>query len=314
MIKFSKKFIACFFLFVITFDVIGSEIKILYKINDNIITSYDVENESKYLKTLNKNLENLQSKELKETAIQSLIREYIKKDEIERVFEIDYNKATNSDNIKNIIKDLYTNLNFKTETDFFDYLKKNNVTKESVKQKFVIEQLWNQLIVNKYSNSIKINEDEINKKVDEIISKNKEITKFNLSEIVFLEKNKDNNNRFLEIQKSIKKIGFNETAILYSISESAKIGGKIGWINENQISKKIFNKINKLNIGEYSEIINTAGGNIILKINDKKKESVKINREEQIKKLIRFKKNQLLTQYSIIYYKELENRAYVKKL
>ena len=314
MIKFSKKFIACLFLFVITFDVIGSEIKILYKINDNIITSYDVENESKYLKTLNKNLENLQSKELKETAIQSLIREYIKKDEIERVFEIDYNKATNSDNIKNIIKDLYTNLNFKTETDFFDYLKKNNVTKESVKQKFVIEQLWNQLIVNKYSNSIKINEDEINKKVDEIISKNKEITKFNLSEIVFLEKNKDNNNRFLEIQKSIKKIGFNETAILYSISESAKIGGKIGWINENQISKKIFNKINKLNIGEYSEIINTAGGNIILKINDKKKESVKINREEQIKKLIRFKKNQLLTQYSIIFYKELENRAYVKKL
>ena len=314
MIKFFKKFIACLFLFVITFDVIGSEIKILYKINDNIITSYDVENESKYLKTLNKNLENLQSKELKETAIQSLIREYIKKDEIERVFEIDYNKATNSDNIKNIIKDLYTNLNFKTETDFFDYLKKNNVTKESVKQKFVIEQLWNQLIVNKYSNSIKINEDEINKKVDEIISKNKEITKFNLSEIVFLEKNKDNNNRFLEIQKSIKKIGFNETAILYSISESAKIGGKIGWINENQISKKIFNKINKLNIGEYSEIINTAGGNIILKINDKKKESVKINREEQIKKLIRFKKNQLLTQYSIIFYKELENRAYVKKL
>ena len=137
--------------------------------------------------------------------------------------------------------------------------------------------MWNQLIVNKYNNSIKINEDEINKKVDEIISKNKEVINFNLSEIVFLEKNKkDNEKKYLEIKKSIEKIGFDETAILYSISESAKLGGKIGWINENQISKKkIVNEINKINIGEYSEIINTAGGNIILKLNDKKKRKKK---------------------------------------
>ena len=175
--------------------------------------------------------------------------------------------------------------------------------------------MWNQLIVNKYNNSIKINENEINKKVDEIINKNKEINSFNLSEIVFLEKNKkDNEKKYLEIKKSIKKIGFDETAILYSISESAKLGGKIGWINENQISKKIVNEINKINIGEYSEIINTAGGNIILKLNDKKIEKTEINREEEIKKLIRFKKNQLFTEYSIIFYKELENKAYVEKL
>ena len=136
--------------------------------------------------------------------------------------------------------------------------------------------MWNQLIVNKYNNSIKINENEINKKVDEIINQNKEINSFNLSEIVFLEKNKkDNEKKYLEIKKSIKEIGFDETAILYSISESAKLGGKIGWINENQISKKIVNEINKINIGEYSEIINTAGGNIILKLNDKKKKKLK---------------------------------------
>ena len=315
MIKFSKKLIISLFLFSISFNAIGSEIKILYKINDNIITSHDVENESKYLKALNKNLENLQNNELMETAIQSLIREQIKKDEIERIFEIDYKKAINSNNINDIIKNLYTNLNFETERDFFDYLKKNDVTEENLRKKFVIEQLWNQLIVNKYNNSIKINKDEINKKVDNIIKQNKDVTNFNLSEIVFLEKNKkDNQNKFQEIQKSIKKIGFNETAILYSISESAKLGGKIGWINENQISKKIVNEINKLNIGEYSEIINTAGGNIILKLNDKKTESIEINRKEEIDKLIRYKKNQQLTEYSIIFYKKLENKAYVEKL
>ena len=294
---------------------IGSEIKIIYKINNNIITSHDVKNESNYLKTLNKNLENLPSKELTQTAIQSLIREKIKKDEINRVFEIDYEQAIDSENINTIIKNFYSNLNFETEEDFYDYLKKNNVDEKSLKRKFVIEQMWNQLIVNKYNNSIKINQSEINKVVDKLISENKEVVSFNLSEIVFLEKNKkDNEKKYLEIKKSIKEIGFEETAILYSISESAKLGGKIGWINENQISKKISEKINRINIEEFTEIINTAGGNIILKLNDKKKEKKEINKEEEINKLIRFKKNQLFTQYSIIFYKELENKAYVEKL
>ena len=315
MMKFFKRLIYSFFLIAISFSVVGSEIKILYKINNDVITSYDVKNESMYLKALNKNLANLPDEELSKTAIQSLIREKIKKDEIERVYEIDYENAMNSNDINNVIKNLYSTLNFKTDEDFYNYLKENNVTEKNLKQKFVIEQMWNQLIVNKYSKLIKINQDDINKKVDEIIRKNKEVTIFNLSEIVFLEKNKkDNEEKYKEIKKSIKEVGFDETAILYSISESAKLGGKIGWINENQISKKISNALSKITIGQYSEIINTAGGNIILKLNDKKKETAEIDREKEIKKLVRFKKNQLFTEYSIIYYKELENKAYVDEL
>ena len=313
--KLFKRLIYSFFLIAISFSVVGSEIKILYKINNDVITSYDVKNESMYLKALNKNLANLPDEELSKTAIQSLIREKIKKNEIERVYEIDYENAMNSNNINNIIKNLYSNLEFESDEDFFNYLKDNNVTEKNLKQKFVIEQMWNQLIVNKYSKLIKINQDDINKKVDEIIRKNKEVTIFNLSEIVFLEKNKkDNEEKYKEIKKSIEEVGFDETAILYSISESAKLGGKIGWINENQISKKISNALSKITIGQYSEIINTAGGNIILKLNDKKKETTEIDREKEIKKLVRFKKNQLFTEYSIIYYKELENKAYVDEL
>ena len=315
MIKIFKKLIYSYFLIAISFSVVGSEIKILYKINNDVITSYDVKNESMYLKALNKNLENIPDEELSKTAIQSLIREKIKKDEIERVFEIDYERAMNSNDINNIIKNLYSNLDFNSDEDFYNYLKENNVTERNLKQKLVIEQMWNQLIVNKYNRLIEINQDDINKKVDEIINKNKEVTIFNLSEIVFLEKNKkENEEKYREIKKSIKEIGFDETAILYSISESAKLGGKIGWINENQISKKISNEISKIAIGEYSEIINTAGGNIILKLNDKKKEITGIDREKEIKKLTRFKKNQLFTEYSIIYYKELENKAYLNEM
>ena len=315
MISIPKKLIHILFLFIFSFNAFATEIKIFYKINDEVITSFDIENELNYLKTLNKNLENLSNKELINTAIQSLIREKIKKDEIDRVFEIDYEKAINSESINSIIMNLYSNLNFNSEKEFFDYLKQNDVNENDLRKKFIIEQMWNQLIVSKYSDSIKINKNQINKEVDELINKNKQVTKFNLSEIVFSEKNKDDNEKkYLKIQKSINEIGFDETAILYSIAESSKIGGKIGWINENQISKKIMDKINKMNIGEYSEIINTAGGNMILKLNDKKKEKKEINKEEEITKLIRYKKNQLFTEYSIIFYKELENKAYVEKL
>ena len=310
-----KKLVLYFFLTAFSLNSISAEIQILYKINDEIITSYDVENEANYLKTLNKNLTDLPKNELIETAIQSLIREKIKKDEINRAFDIDYEKAMNSKNITSIIKNLYTNLNFENEKDFFNFLEKNNVTEFNLKKKFVIEQMWNQLIVNRYNRLIKINEDEIKKKVDVIINENKEIVSYDVSEIVFVEKNKQkNNDKYLEIKESINKIGFAETAILYSVSESAKIGGKIGWVNDNQISKKILDKLNKINIGEYSEVINTAGGNIILKLNDKKKENNVIDREEEINKLIRYKKNQLFSEFSVILYKELENKAYVEKL
>ena len=159
-----KKVVLYFFLTTFSLDSISAEIQILYKINDEIITSYDVENEANYLKTLNKNLIDLPKNELIETAIQSLIREKIKKDEINRAFDIDYEKAINSKNITSIIKNLYTNLNFENEKDFFNFLEKNNVTEFNLKKKFVIEQMWNQLIVNRYNRFIKINEDEIKKK------------------------------------------------------------------------------------------------------------------------------------------------------
>ena len=175
--------------------------------------------------------------------------------------------------------------------------------------------MWNQLIVNKYNSIIKININEINEKVDTLIKNNKEIVNYNLSEIVFMEKNKiENEKKYKDVIKSINEVGFEQAALLYSISESAKLGGKIGWVNENQISLKIHDAIKNLSVGEYSEPIKTAAGDIILKINDKKREKFKINREEEIKKIIRFEKNKLFNQYSIIFYKELENKAYVNKL
>lgn len=300
---------------ILLIDIIKAEIRILYKVNDEIITSKDVIDEANYLKTLNTNLGNLPENQLIQTAAQSLIREKIKRREIDKTFEINYDKALNSNSIKSLIKDLYTNLGYLNENDFNEYLKLKNIDKNILKQKFIIEQMWNQLIVNKYNSIIKININEINEKVDALIKNNKEIVNYDLSEIVFLEKNKiENEKKYKDVIKSINEVGFEQAALLYSISESAKLGGKIGWVNENQISLKIHNAIKNLSVGEYSESIKTAAGDIILKINDKKREKFKINREEEIKKIIRSEKNKLFNQYSIIFYKELENKAYVNKL
>ena len=297
------------------FNSNSKEIKILYKINEEIITSFDIDEEANYLKTLNKNLENIPKDQLYKTATQSLIREKIKKREIERIFNINYEKSFKSSSMQDIIESLYRNLGFNDENGFSVYLKQNSININDLKKKFIIEQMWNQLIVNKYSSTIKIDEKSINEKVDQIIKNKKDITNYELSEIVFYESSKlENEKKFNAIKNSISKIGFEETAILYSISESSKLGGKIGWINENQLSDKIKNALNKLKIGEYSEIINTAGGNIILKLNEKKIETPQINRDEEIKKIIRFEKNKLFNQHSIIFYKELETKAYVEKL
>ena len=101
--------------------------------------------------------------------------------------------------------------------------------------------------------------------------------------------------------------------MIHSVSESSKFGGEIGWINQNQISKKIFMAIKDLSVGEFSKPIITAGGIILLKVNDKKKVTTEINRQKEIEKLISFEKERLLNEYSIIYYKEIENLAYVEK-
>ena len=97
------------------------------------------------------------------------------------------------------------------------------------------------------------------------------------------------------------------------MSESSKLGGDIGWINENQISKKIYLAIKDLKVGEFSNPIITAGGIILLKVNDKQKVNSEIDKEEEMQRLISFERDRLLNEYSIIYYKEIENKAYVEK-
>ena len=293
---------------------ISTEIKILYKINDNIITNHDILEEINYLVSLNKNLSQLNKEQLSSNAERSLIREIIKRDEIKKFYEINYNEALKSEKIDIIIKNFRVNMGFNSSQEFEDYLKNRDINLIELKKKFIIEQLWNQLVFEKYRKFVKIDKKKIDSELEELIKNNLEILSFNLSEIIFFEKNKDAiEKKIQEITTSIKTIGFKDAAVIHSISETAKLGGEIGWINENQMPKKIFFAIKDLKIGEFSKPIITPGGIILLKINNKKSVSAKVDKKKEMDRLISYERDRILNEYSIIYYKEVENKAYVEK-
>ena len=64
---------------------------------------------------------------------------------------------------------------------------------------------------------------------------------------------------------------------------------------------------------EFSKPIIAYSGIIFLKVNYKKKIDVKIDKKKEMERLLSFERDRILNEYSIIYYKEIENKAYVEK-
>ncbi|MDC3106609.1 peptidylprolyl isomerase, partial [Candidatus Pelagibacter sp.] len=124
-----------------------------------------------------------------------------------------------------------------------------------------------------------------------------------LSEIVFTKKKGITIQDLLkEIQLSINEIGFNNTANIYSNSDSSKFGGKIGWISTLSLSKKILEKLNQINKGEYTDLIKLGNDFIILKIEDIKIRSSTINKEKEFERLVKLETNKQLNKFSKVYF------------
>ena len=299
--------ISIFFCF--KFSFVNSEIFIKAKIDNQILTNYDIKNEKNYLLALNPNLRNLSEKDIDRYAMDSLINENIKKIEIEKKFEILQNK----DIIKKIIADLYSGIGISGINEFKDHLKNYNINLELVENKISIEVAWNDYIFNKFNRSVVIDEGKIRDKIKELKKKNK-VENILLSEIIFtINENENLENKLDKIKNSIDKIGFEETAKIYSVSESRKNGGKIGWVYKTQLSNKISKQIEKVNVGELTNAITTPGGFILLKVVDRKNELLEINEEDQFNKAVNFEKNRQLTMYSTLYYKRVYNKSVINE-
>ena len=302
MIKLFRIFIIFFLFFSYATKTLSNDnIKIKIKINNEIVTNFDLKREKNYLIALNPNLKELKNELQNKIAKESIVREVIKKKEVEKYFKL--NQKNEMINI--FIKRLYTNLGFVDELTFENYLIQNNWTLDEVKKKIEIESLWNQLIFDKYKNQVNIDKIKLKEKVENN-QKNEFKILYNLSEIVFIiEKDKTYENTIKSINSSIIEIGFENTANLYGISESSNVGGKIGWVDSSSLSSSLISSLKNLEIGKYTKPVKIGSKFIILKINDIKKEKKIIDNEKELRNLIKIEENRQLNNFSKIYFDKL---------
>ena len=295
-------FLSLFFIFnIFNFkDLNAIENKILFKIDNQIITSLDIKKEIKYLKAVNQKINSLDKNQVLEIAKNSLIKEKLKEIKVSTfVKEIKLEEIY----LENLIKNIERSNNLKNTEELKKYLIKNDVKYEYMIKKLSIETLWNKFIFDNFSPKVKINK----KLIEKQVKNNKNyITQYNLSEIVFdISESENEKEKSLQIKKNIENFGFEKTALTFSISASANQGGKIGWISENSLNKKLSNEINKLKLGEFTNPIVIPGGFIIIKLDKIKKEEKKIDVDKEIEKIIRFKTNEQLNTFSNIYLKKI---------
>ena len=303
-----KKYIfSCIILLMLCFGVLSKESAyIVYKIDNEIITNIDIEKEYQYLSTLNTQLKDLDKNQVLEISKESALREKIKKIELSKYFEINTTVMDNDININFYLKNFYQTLGVKNLSEFEIYLNNNNLTIDYIKEKIRIEILWNQLVYKKYISQVNVDKKNLKKQLKKIVNK-KENKIYSLSEIVFEKENNITLEKKLDnISKSIVEIGFKNTANIYSISDSSKFGGKIGWLEEEKLSKKIIQELKSLTTGQYSAPIQTGGAFLILKIEEIKYEKKSIDEEAEIKKMIEFETGRQLDQFSKIFYNKVK--------
>ena len=297
-----KKIILSYFIFLFLTTASFSETKIYIKVSveNEIITNYDIQKEIRYLQILNNDLKNLEDTKKIEIAKNSLINEIIKKKEIIKLFDFEDENLF----VEQYLKDLYIKLNINNEKDFEKMLLKDeNYSLDEIRKKLKIEILWNELIYSKYVNQIKIDKDLLTKKVNNLSAKIRK--EYLLSEIIVTKPFDANFEDFIKkIITSISEIGFNNTANIYSIAETAKLGGKLGWIDENNLSELIFKELNKIDEGEYTNVINIGNNFMILKIEKIRLKEISINKKNEFNKMIKYETNKQLNQFSRIYFEK----------
>jgi peptidyl-prolyl cis-trans isomerase SurA len=307
-----KKIFILFTIINLLSNVVIAENKheIIIKINNQIITNFDIQKETKYLLALNPSLNNLSTKQIKELSRNSLIREKIKENEILKYYKINYEDPE----LTKFVTNIYKRLNIGDEAEFNTYLSKFDMNINTVIKKIAIERDWNKMIFGKFKNQIVVDELKIKKNLEKKLDKSEIQTSYLISEILFQAKNeKQFEETYNDIIKAVDESSFKSAASIYSISDSSINSGEIGWVKKNEISNSIYNELNKLNIGDITQPIKVASGFLIIYLEDVKKVEKEINTEEEFKKIVTTEKNRQLNEYSIIYYKKIKKQIFINE-
>ena len=290
-------------------NLIAVENKILFQIDNEIITSIEIFKYSQYLIALDKNIRNLNDEEIFEITKNLLIKEKIKKIKLK---DEGLKLRLDEKMLDNYIRSIFSTKGINNISDYKKFLNNLEVDFETMREKLTINLLWNNLIFKKFSSKLKINKNILREQIEN--QKNNFFESYLLSEIFFEATDKLNmDKKNKEIRMYIDKENFKKAALVFSQSESANDEGNIGWINANALSKNISKALSSLKKGDITNPISVPGGFLILRLDDKKFTKKDVNLEEELNKLIKIKTNQQLSQFSNIYFNKVKKEILVNE-
>jgi len=297
---YKKIFFYFFLIWTFSTNLSSNENKILVKINNEIITYIDVVNEENYLKSINPKIKNFNEKELFEISLNSAIREKIRELEISKYLD---KLEIDNDNFEKLLSSSYTKLGINTKKDFKNYIESFGLSLSFIRKKITIEALWSQFIYQKFITKVKIDENQLRK----IVLNNKNSNSYFLHEIIFqIKEGEKLAEKYEFLKKQINENGFEKTALQYSVSQSSKNGGEIGWIESNSLNSEIKKLVENLKKDEVSKPITIPGGFLILKVLDAKDIELDIDVDKEVIKLIKIKTNKQLDNYSNMYFNKIK--------
>ena len=280
--------------------------KIILKIENEIITNFEIKN--KILSTLilsNQEINQKNIDSIKNKALDSLTQLKLKKIELSK-----YNISDDLDRVNKYLNSISSNDINSLKLKF----EKNNVEFDLFIEEIKTEFKWQKFIYEVYSKKINIDGVSLDGEVKKILKDTVDITEYRISEIEVERKlNQSPKDVILNIQEKIDQLGFETTALNYSIASSSSNKGDLGWINSKSLSRKFFDVISKMNINDISSPIQKQNVVIFLKLTDKRKTKAEnIDVDELKKKLISQKKNELFNLYSRSHLSKLKNKSLIE--
>ena len=291
------------FIFSISFAINN---KIVVKIDNNIVTSYEIKN--KLLTSLilsNKELTQENININKKPALDYLINLKLKINELQR-----YNFETDDVNVKNQILALSSN----NIEDFKIKFENNNIDYELFLDELKIETAWKQLMFKIYKEKVIVNQKDVDKQVSDYLKNNSDLVEYKISEIeIFIENNSEVKTNIEFVKQKIDEIGFESTAVKFSSSSTSVNKGNLGWIKKDTLNKNVDKLLAKLDIGDVTEPIITIDRVNFFKLTDKRTSKISdINTDDLRKNLVQKKKNELFNLYSKSHLSKVKNNTLIE--
>tara|TARA_B100001996_G_scaffold358232_1_gene322660 strand:- start:4411 stop:5346 length:936 start_codon:yes stop_codon:yes gene_type:complete len=306
---FKKIFFALFFL--LHSQTLFADIsnKIVLTVGSLPITLYDLKQEVRLLSILNpgqlenESIENLQSLAIESLTIKKIKEQEIKKNQLDNIEDEEFVEYEISRLLKSLDMD----------KDSFDkMLTENQLEINDLKNHISIQIKWNRLVYGIYQNKIKIDEESVNKQLEEYSVK-KSSYEYLLSEIIVpVSESQNPNDVYQKVKGRLIGEKFENVAREISISQTRDSGGEVGWVSEKTMAKIVIKKIKNLNVGEITNPILIPEGIMIIKLNNKRQIKNEINKDLLKKKIILNERDKILNTYSKMYLDKLKSNTMIE--